>query len=102
MRTRVRTKELIVYRDTFQGKRVTRLEYEAYEPMALKKLSQLCGKVRTKWPDVHNVAVFHRVGVVGPAEASVVIAVTSPHRQTSLEAVAFAIDDLKVGTLIIC
>ena len=59
-----------------QGKRVVCLEYEAYEPMAVKKLGELCGQVRAKWPDVHNVALHHRVGVVGPAEASVVIAVT--------------------------
>ena len=44
--------------------------------MAVKKLGELCGQVRAKWPDVHNVALHHRVGVVGPAEASVVIAVT--------------------------
>ena len=44
--------------------------------MAVKKLGQLCGQVRSKWPDVHYVAVHHRVGVVGPAEASVVVAVT--------------------------
>jgi len=74
---------------------VVELQYEAYEPMALKKLAQLCSVVRSKWSQVHHVAIHHRTGVVGPAEASVVIAITSPHRQTSLEAVSFAIDELK-------
>ena len=82
-------------RDNFQGKRVVQLEYEAYEPMAEKKLKQLCEKIRSKWTSVHNVTIHHRLGVVGPTEASVVIAVTSPHRRDALDAVSFAIDDLK-------
>lgn len=82
-------------RDHFKGKKVLKLEYEAYEPMALKKLNQLCCKVRQKWTGVHHIAVHHRLGEVGPKEASVIIAVTSAHRQDSLEAVHYAIDELK-------
>ena len=81
-------------RDTFEGKRVARLEYEAYVPMAEKELKRLCGKVRERW-NVERIAVVHRTGVVPLGEASVVIAVSSAHRKEALEAVHFAIDDLK-------
>ena len=72
-------------RDNFQGKKVLRLEYEAYEGMARKELEKLCQQVRSKWPEVHKIAVHHRLGVVEVTEASVVIAVSSPHRKDSLE-----------------
>ncbi|KAM7360807.1 molybdenum cofactor synthesis 2B isoform 2-T2 [Cochliomyia hominivorax] len=63
--------------------------------MALKKIEQICTKLRSQWPDVVNIAIYHRLGLVGIREASVVIAISSPHRKTSLEAVAVAIDELK-------
>ena len=81
-------------RDTFEGKKVARLEYEAYVPMAEKELQKLCERVRERW-DVERIAIFHRTGVVPLGEASVVIAISSAHRKESLEAVHFAIDDLK-------
>ena len=81
-------------RDTFEGKRVARLEYEAYVPMAEKQLKRLCEKVRGRWK-VERIAIVHRTGVVPLGEASVVIAVSSAHRKEALEAVHFAIDDLK-------
>jgi len=82
-------------RDNFQGRKVVRLEYEAYEPMAKKEMYKLCSEVRTKWSSVHKIAIHHRIGLVKVTEASVVIAVSSPHRKESLEAVQFAIDRLK-------
>ena len=81
-------------RDTFEGKKVARLEYEAYVPMAERELQKLCERVRERW-DVEKIAIFHRTGVVPLGEASVVIAISSAHRKESLEAVHFAIDDLK-------
>ena len=60
-------------RDYFQGKKVVKLEYEAYEPMAKKKLQELCNRLRVKWSDLKNIAIFHRLGAVGPREASVII-----------------------------
>ena len=68
-------------------------EYESYESMAEKKLLELCELLRTKWP-LHNVAIWHRLGVVEPTEASVVIAITSEHRNESLEAVEVSLDFL--------
>lgn len=82
-------------RDNFQGKQVVRLEYEAYVPMAKKELEKLCAGVRERTPDLQHIAIFHRLGLVGVTEASVVIAVSSPHRKSSLEAVHVLIDELK-------
>lgn len=74
---------------------VTSLEYEAYEPMAIKSMNKICDSIRLKWNDVKNIGIYHRLGLVPVKEASVVIAVSSPHRQTSLLAVQYAIEDLK-------
>lgn len=82
-------------RDNFQGKKVVRLEYEGYTPMAVSELRKICVIIREKWPDVVGVALFHRLGVVEVAEASVIVVVSSPHRREALEACAFAIDTLK-------
>ncbi|CAG9466341.1 unnamed protein product [Pedinophyceae sp. YPF-701] len=81
-------------RDTFEGKKVVRLEYEAYVPMALAKLQEVCDKAAAKW-DVRKVAMAHRTGLVGVTEASVIIAVSSAHRLEAIEACHFGIDDLK-------
>ena len=82
-------------RNSFEGKEVVRLEYEAYAPMALKELDALCEGARSLH-DVHRIAVFHRLGVVPVTEASVVIAVASPHRRAAMDACAWLIDGLKV------
>lgn len=78
--------------DIFQ---VVTLEYEAYEPMALKSLGAICSEIRDKWPNVKHIAIYHRLGLVPVKEASVIIAVSSPHRQDSLDATSFAIEALK-------
>lgn len=81
-------------RNTFQGKRTQRLEYEAYVPMAAKKLLELCGQACERW-QLCGAAIAHRTGVVRVGEASVVIACSSPHRRDALEACHWAIDELK-------
>lgn len=83
---------LLIY---FRHEQVASLEYEAYTSMALKSMKQICDELRTKWPDIKHVAIYHRLGVVPVREASVIIGVSSPHRLTSLEAVQIAIDRLK-------
>ncbi|CAK1547463.1 unnamed protein product [Leptosia nina] len=84
-------------RDNFEGKKVIRLEYEAYEPMALKAMKSICDEVRNRWPSVYGIAIYHRLGAVPCKEASVVIAVSSPHRRDSLDAVSHCIDSLKAN-----
>jgi len=81
-------------RDNFEGKVVLKLEYEAYEDMAMKELAKLCADTRSKFPVTH-IAMHHRLGVVPVREASVIIAVSSPHRTEAIEACHYAIDTLK-------
>lgn len=84
-------------RDNFENKQVVQLEYEAYEPMAVKAMEKVCEDIRKKWK-VEHIAVYHRLGIVPVMEASVVIAVSSPHRAESLQAVQYAIHTLKSST----
>ena len=83
-----------VTRDNFQGKKVQRLEYEGFPPMATKEMQAICAQIRERW-DVRRVAMDHRLGVCPIGEASVIIVVSSAHRREALEAVHFAIDALK-------
>jgi len=70
------------------------LEYEAYLPMAKKKLEQLCDEIREKW-NVGPIVIVHRIGTVHIAECSVAIVIGSVHREDSLLAVHYGIDRLK-------
>ncbi|XP_058789966.1 molybdopterin synthase catalytic subunit isoform X2 [Phymastichus coffea] len=83
-------------RDNFEQKKVVKLEYEAYETMALKEMQTICDKIRSKW-NIEKIAIFHRLGEVPVTQASIVIAISSPHRQESLLAVQFAIDAVKTS-----
>lgn len=81
-------------RDNTQRKAVVRLEYEAYAPMALKKMEELAAEARRRWP-VEALALVHRVGLLQIGEAAVVIAVATPHRAEAFEACRWLIDTLK-------
>lgn len=63
--------------------------------MAKKEMASICFEVRQRWPDVKNIAMYHRLGLVPVKEASVVIAISSPHRKSALDALPFALDELK-------
>jgi molybdopterin synthase catalytic subunit len=84
-----------VTRNHFNGKRVTRLEYEAFSSMAMREMEKIALDVFSKYAQIHRVVISHRIGVVPVRESSVFIAVTSEHRQSGLEATAFAINTLK-------
>jgi molybdopterin synthase catalytic subunit len=73
---------------------VERLEYEAYGGMAEREMAQIGSRIADRWPGV-RVAMVHRLGVVAVGEASVVIAVSAPHRGEAYAASRFAIDELK-------
>ena len=77
-----------------RGREVTRLEYEAYAEMAEDVMAQLARDLEARY-DLCAVAIHHRVGTLGIGEASVVIAVSAPHRQDALAACKDAIDRLK-------
>jgi len=82
-------------RDNFNGKKVVHLSYEAYVPMALLEMEKIAQQMRQRWPEIISVAMEHRLGKVDIGESSVIIAVSSPHRRDSLEAVQYAIDKIK-------
>lgn len=81
-------------RDNSKGKAVTGLEYEAYVPMALKTIDSIEREARERW-NLHEINIVHRIGRVGIGEASVVIAVSSAHREEAFKACRFLIDRLK-------
>lgn len=83
-----------VVRDHSKGKQVTKLEYEAFVPMAEKKLAEIGAAAREKWPGT-DVAVVHRVGTLLPGELAVVIAASAPHRKEAFLACEYVIDTLK-------
>lgn len=81
-------------REMTGDRRTVHLEYEAYIPMALSKLRQIGREIGEKWPGT-RCAITHRIGLVEIAEASVIIAVSSPHRAGCYEASRYAIERLK-------
>jgi molybdopterin synthase catalytic subunit len=84
-----------VVRDNNQGRRVVTLQYEAYEPMAVKEMRRVGEEIHQRWPEVDRVGIVHRFGELGVSESSVVIVVTSPHRLVAFEACRYAIDRVK-------
>jgi molybdopterin synthase catalytic subunit len=81
-------------RDHHEGRRVVRLEYEAYEPMALAALEAI-ERAAVERFGVASCAIAHRLGVVPPAEASVAVVVAAHHRGPAFDACRWAMDELK-------
>eukprot|EP00934_Nitzschia_sp_Nitz4_P008426 Nitzschia sp. Nitz4//scaffold35_size145790//73919//75823//NITZ4_003029-RA/size145790-processed-gene-0.237-mRNA-1//-1//CDS//3329549121//8416//frame0 len=81
-------------RDNFHGKKVTKLSYEGYVPMAKKELRKLCDDACEKY-EVHKIAAVHVLGDCPVGEASVILACSSPHRRAALHCCEYLIDELK-------
>ena len=81
-------------RNNTKGRGVTRLEFEAYAPMAISEMRKIAEEACRRW-DVQRIAVHHRTGVLDIGEIPVVISVACPHRKASFEACQFVIDTLK-------
>ena len=81
--------------DDNDGASVEYLEYEAYRPMADRKLEEIGAEIEERW-DVREVSIVHRIGRVDPGEASVAIVVASPRRGPAFEASRYAIERIKV------
>ena len=77
-----------------RGRTVERLEYEAYAGMAEKVMADIADELKRRY-DLCGIAIHHRTGTVEIGDASVVIAVSAPHRQDALAACKDAIDTLK-------
>lgn len=85
-----------VVRDHAEGREgVHALTYEAYEEAARTRLGEIAAEVRRRWPEVERVVLVHRLGELALSEASVLVAVSSPHRAEAFDAARFAIDTLK-------
>ncbi|MFM5982027.1 MAG: molybdenum cofactor biosynthesis protein MoaE [Sphaerospermopsis kisseleviana] len=82
-------------RNQTDGKAVVALEYQAYEPMALQIFYQIATDIRSQWPDVNRVVIYHRIGRLKIGEISVLVAVGCPHRSEAFAGCQYAIDTLK-------
>jgi len=86
-----------VVRDHHEGRAVERLEYHAYEEMALRQLEAVAAEVAEEYRDreVHAIGIHHRVGGLVIGETSLLVAVTAAHRRDAFEAALRAVDRVK-------
>ncbi len=85
-----------IVRDHAEGRDGVRgMTYEAYEEPAVRAMHAIADAARRRWPDVERIALLHRVGDLALSEASVLVAVSAPHRGAAFDAARFAIDTLK-------
>jgi molybdopterin synthase catalytic subunit len=76
------------------GRHVLHLEYEAYEPLAVRAFERIAGEAQRRWPDV-RLALHHRIGRIEVGEASVAIAAASPHRADAFSVCRYVIERVK-------
>ncbi|AJO22217.1 molybdenum cofactor biosynthesis protein MoaE [Weizmannia coagulans] len=81
-------------REMTKGKKTLYLEYEAYEPMARKKLEQIGAEIRQQFPAAKT-AIVHRIGRLDISDIAVAIAVSAPHRDEAYRANRYAIERIK-------
>jgi molybdopterin synthase catalytic subunit len=81
-------------RNATKGKQVVRLEFEAYEKMAVSELNKIAEEVVKRWP-VHKIVIHHRTGILEVGEVPVIIAVSAAHRAAAFDACRYTIDTLK-------
>ena len=85
---------LVTVRDTTGERHTKSLDYECYPEMTRQKLAELEAEARRRWSLIECILV-HRLGHMDPGEASVAVAISSPHRQAAFEAGKWLIDTLK-------
>ncbi len=81
-------------KETGEVRETEYLEYEAYEPMALKEMQKLIERAKAEF-DISNIGIVHRLGRLEIGETSVVISVASPHRRAAFAACEWLIKELK-------
>jgi len=85
-----------VVRDHAEGREgVTAMTYEAYDEPARRVMAEIAGAARAQWPAVERIALLHRIGELELSDASVAVAVSSPHRDAAFDAARYCIDTLK-------
>ncbi len=83
-----------VVRNNSQGRRVLHLEYDAYPEMAEKKLREVAEEIMSRWP-ITDIAIAHRTGRLEIGETSLLVVVSSPHRQEAFAACHHAVNRIK-------
>ena len=83
-----------VVRATSDGREVSKLEYQAYDAMAVREMERICAEVERDWPTT-KVAVTHRTGVLSVGEIAVICAASAPHRGEAFAACRALIDRIK-------
>ncbi|HLB29673.1 MAG TPA: molybdenum cofactor biosynthesis protein MoaE [Dehalococcoidia bacterium] len=83
-----------VVRNESRGRRVIHLEYDAYPAMAERVLARIAQEAASRWP-VADMALCHRIGRLEIGETSLVVAVSSPHREEALAACHYAVERIK-------
>ena len=81
-------------RDQNLGRRVLRLDYEAYEPLAIRVFERIAGEAVVHWESI-RLGIHHRIGPVAIGEASIVIVAVSAHRAEAFAAARYAIERVK-------
>ncbi|MCC6644720.1 MAG: molybdenum cofactor biosynthesis protein MoaE [Polyangiaceae bacterium] len=83
-----------IVRDQNEGRAVTRLDYEAYAPMAVRELRRIAGGIAAELPGT-RLAALHRVGELGVGDVAIVCAASAPHRAEAFVACRALIDRIK-------
>ena len=81
-------------RDNFNNKPVKELQYSAYNKLALRTMLQVCCDIKKKH-GLNGISMIHRLGTVPIGEESILIAVSSPHRQAAWRAGEEALEECK-------
>ncbi|CAH0996644.1 Molybdopterin synthase catalytic subunit 1 [Emticicia aquatica] len=81
-------------RNQTKGKKVVRLDFEAYEPMAVSEMRKIAERAIEAF-SLKKIAIYHRIGQLTIGEVPVIIAVSAAHRGAAFDACEFAIDTLK-------
>lgn len=81
-------------RNQTKGKKVIKLDFEAYEPMAISEMRKIAEQAVEKF-SLNKIAIHHRVGTLAIGEVPVIIAVAAPHRKAAFAACEYCIDTLK-------
>src|SRR5688500_15518200 len=87
------TSFLGLVRDHHAGRRVTRLEYSAYAPMAEAECTRILSEAEARWPV--RIALEHRIGALDIGDAAVAVAAAGAHRQEAFAACRFVIEEVK-------
>ena len=81
-------------RNVTKNKPVSRLEYECYQPMAVKEIKKIIDQAIELF-GVRNIVVHHRIGILFPGDAAVIIVVSDGHRDAVFDACRYIIDTIK-------